>query len=301
MLQISSSQIEQLNFEPKDLSYKQCTWIGNHYNRKLGGIDVCDGKGLNGSIAPQATLDVLRLLFEAADERQTPPVFIDAGTAEGRALLYWAFSVSARRPPEFNFETINVYGFELPHKKSYEHIHRASEACAKTKLGCPVKINVVWKDVAHVESLKTELGFLNETESVLYSFWTAWSAENKDSLLALIGEEPNVVALAVYIRRGDTNSSGGPFDEQHILSQLQNHSSSSTWSIFSTVPLCRFIAGNERARSVIFSRHKQSCIENATRITLSDTLHPLCNDGFSVLDQDGWVEMCMECGGGGGG
>ena len=124
---------------------------------------------------------------------------------------------------------------------------------------------------------------------------------HKDALLALVGKEPNLVALAVYVRRGDLNSSGGPFDKQHILSQLHHQSTSSTWNIFSTVQNCRFIAGNERARAVIFSRHQRSSIQNTLEMNSqsTDAQQPVCSDGFSVLDKDGWVQMCMQCGGGG--
>ena len=103
-------------------SYTYPRWIGNIFNRKLGGIDGIHSSsqnGLNGSIGPSFMFLVFDALITASvdcgghdgEGIEEPPVMIDIGASEGRVLMHWASYVQQ----EFNLDTIEVFGVELPH------------------------------------------------------------------------------------------------------------------------------------------------------------------------------------------
>ena len=154
---------------------------------------------------------------------------------------------------------------------------------AEEKLGCRVNFNVVWKKCEDIHALRSEFSCLNTTKSVLYSFWTCWKATAKEALLALVGAESNILALAIFIKRGEKNSIGFPFNVEYILDALHKSSSNSTWTVFTKIDHCRFIGeGSETATAVVFQR-VQTYTSDASK------------------DDGQWVDMCLQCGGGGGG
>lgn len=311
---------EQFNAEQKRFFWNDCAWVGCVYGRgPLGGMDVAsnNGKGTNGSVAPQATLDVMQALQKAAAMHQrlkkAPPAFIDVGIAEGRAGLYWASLVAAIYGISSESSGINVFGIELPHLSDYKLMHSIVEKHAEAKLGCPVNFRVVWKDCLDIIALhcEPELSFLTKTASVLYCFWTAWLPQDKEALLALVSEQPNILAVAFYTKRTDKNSSDQPFNVDYILQQLCKLGSYGTWVVFEEIEGCRFIGdGHERANAVIF-RRQITCIDgemtgpvnvNSEKdVCIKGISASVHRAGFSALDKDGWVEMCLLCGGGGGG
>ena len=268
-------------------------WVSNFFGRgSLGGIDVVTAgdKGTNGSIAPKKTLNVFKALHKASEfNTGTPslPAFFDAGIAEGRAALYWASYY--RQVSGLKANCVDVYGIEQPHFSDYDKIHRSAEQKATEVLGCPVNIHVVWKKCEDMRTLRSEFGFLSTTASVVYSFWTTWHAHAKEALLVLVAAEPNVQALAVYVTSRDRDVKGQPFDEGSILKTLCQHSAFSTWRIFEIIQRCRFISGAETARAVIFQRVKSGVKPKQTP------------EHFAFLDDDGYVDMCLDCGGGTGG
>jgi hypothetical protein len=304
------------------LSWEKCRWVGNLYDARLGGIDANYDfyqKGTNGSVAPQKTLDVLQALrtaaAAAADKAVVKtPQLIDAGTSEGRALLYWACTVAQLQ--RFEPRPIYLHGFELPHLKGYRRIHRIAKKRAAKKLSCPVNINVVWKDCLDINSLSQEFDVLSENVCVLYSFWTCWYAEDKVKLLDLVAAEPNIVAIAVYLTSKDLPFDEQPFNTEFILQHLSKHSAESRWTLHTSIDGCRFIGGSETATAVVFRRMRdtEELSDTASEQEPQELLQaepavpdmPVHFDGFQVLDlgldtKDGWSDMCNECGGCGGG
>jgi hypothetical protein len=300
--------------------WDQCRWINDHYNRRLGGIDAAfsaSEKGMNGSISSQKTLDVLHALNAAAIAANPaavihPPMFIDAGASEGRALLHWAFVVTQRE----NFEPmpVEIYGFELPHLRGYRNIHKSAEKRAAKELSCRVNFRIIWKDCNDITSLSREFHVLSDRLCVLYTFWTAWFAKDKVKLLDLVAAEPNIVAIACYLTSKDKPYEGHPVDTKFILQQLSKQSAESKWTLATSIPGCRFICGNETATAVVFRRiqclgDKEQSNEGSgnqqSQGLLQANVKPVHFDGFQVLGlgpdtQDGWSDMCNECGGGGG-
>ena len=314
----SKNQSEQSTRPAEMLSWENCRWIGNHYQYSLGGIDASyssTAKGTNGSIAPEKTLQVFKALKEAAAAVPTDqgilhtPLFIDAGASEGRALLHWAFFLS--RQDGFDSSPIKVYGIELPHLRDYEKIHGTAEICAERELSCPVKIEVVWKDCKDIESLSHEFNALSDNVGVVYSFWTVWFPEDKVKLLDLIAEEPNIRALAIYLTSKDKPYKGQRIDTAFILRRLCKGGADSTWTMYKSVNKCRFIGGNETATAVVFRRTQ--CLSDgaqskhrARKQRPHDPPMQRHVEGIAVLGlgpatEDGWLDICMECGGGGGG
>ena len=299
------------------MSWEQCRWINNHYQYSLGGIDASyssKAKGTNGSIAPEKTLQVLKALKAAAAVPAdqgivNTPLFIDAGASEGRALLYWAFFLS--RQDGFDSSPIKVYGIELPHLLDYEKIHKTAEICAERELSCPVRIEIVWKDCKNIESLSHEFNALSDNVGVVYSFWTVWFPEDKVRLLDLVAAEPNIRALAVYLTFKDKPYQGQRIDTDFILRRLCKGGADSTWTTYTSFTKCRFIGGSETATAVVFRRthcmiDEAQCKDPASKQQLHDSTVPRNVEGFAVLGlgpatNDGWVDICMECGGGGGG
>jgi hypothetical protein len=278
------------------LHWQRVRWVKSVFDGQLGGIDVVSAgdAGTNGSIAPKKTLDVFEALQTVVSQRlgsKATPHFIDAGIAEGRAALYWAA------------QTIDVFGIEQAHLSDYTKIHRVAEQSAEKFLGCPVKLRVVWQNCASISvplSSLSVFAFLSTTATVLYSFWTAWLAPDKEALLALVGAEPKILALAVYVKSSDKNSLGQPFNEDYILESLCQHSQCSTWKVFSKIQRCRYIGGKETATAVIFQRLEDS----DQRVGCADAIPGLLISkphGFAFQDEDGYVDMCLNCGGGGGG
>ena len=305
------------------LTWDHCRWINNHYNLRLGGIDAAysgEEKGTNGSIAPQKTLDVLQALHAAATIAADPdavvhvPMFIDAGASEGRALLHWAFMVTQQE--DFEPKPIEVYGFELPHLRGYQEIHQSAEARAAKELSCPVHFQIVWKDCKNIRSLSQEFDGLSDRLCVLYTFWTCWYVHDKVKLLKLVAAEPTIMAMAVYLTSRDKPYKGQPFDTEFILHQLCKHSADSKWSLYTSIPGCRFICGNETATAVVLRRIvvpqgmsdnkqlKESSGNHQSQDLLEANCRPVHFDGFQVLGlgpdtKDGWSDMCNDCGGGG--
>ena len=311
---------EQTKERRSTLTWDRCRWIYNHYNLRLGGIDAAysgEEKGTNGSIAPQKTLDVLQALHAAAttaadtDDVVHVPMFIDAGASEGRALLHWAFMVTQQK--DFEPKPIEVYGFELPHLRGYQEIHQSAETRAAEELSCPVHFRIVWKDCKNIRSLSEEFYGLSDRLCVLYTFWTCWYVEDKLKLLKLVAAEPTIMAMAVYLTSRDKPYKGQPFDTEFILHQLCKHSTESKWSLYTSIPGCRFICGNETATAVVFRRiesmrDKEQSNESSDNQQSQDLLEafvrPVHFDGFQVLGlgpdtKDGWSDMCNDCGGGG--
>lgn len=305
----------------KTLTWDQCRWINDHYNRRLGGIDATYSsteKGTNGSIAPQKTLDVLQALNAAAitvaDQAAVvhTPMFIDAGASEGRALLHWAFLVTQQE--DFEPMPIEVYGFELPHLRGYQEIHKSAETRAAEELSCPVHFRIVWKDCKNFNSMSQEFDILSERLCVLYSFWTCWYAHDKVKLLKLVAAETNIIAIAVYLSSKDRLYEGHPIDTDFILHQLCKHSAESKWTLYKSIPGCRFICGGETATAVVFRRiqclrdkeqSNQRSSNQQSQELLQANVRPVHFDGYQVLGlgpdtDDGWSDMCNECGGGGG-
>ena len=296
------------------LSWTQCRWIGNHYQYRLGGIDASfatESKGTNGSITPNKTLQVLNALKAAATPAadqgtMQTPLFIDAGASEGRVLLHWAFFLS--RQEEFESRPIKVYGIELPHLRGYDDIHRTAEICATRELLCPVTIQIVWKDCKNIESLSHEFDELSENIGVVYSFWTAWYPQDKVKLLDLVAAEPNIKAIAVYLSCRDKPYQGQRIDTNFILRRLCKGSASSSWTEFQSFVGCRFICGQETVMAVVFRRIQSISDGSLSKDLTSDQeprspLMPRHVEGFAVLGlgpatEDGWLDICMECGGG---
>ena len=293
--------------------------MGTLYDLRLGGIDATfatDQKGTNGSIAPQKTIDVLQALHAAAVAASDlavvqTPLLIDAGASEGRALLYWACNVAQL---EHVKQPIDLYGFELPHLSQYKLIHRVAETRASEVLSCPVNIRVVWKDCKDITSLSHEFDFLSGSVCVLYSFWTCWYAKDKVKLLELVAAEPKIAAIAVYLTSHDLPFEDQQIDNSFITQHLSKHSEESRWTLHTSFAGCRFIAGNETATASVFRRMtnaEQSTEASDQEPKLSQAKpaapdRPVHCDGFQVLGlgpetQDGWLDMCNLCGGGGGG
>lgn len=303
-IQATSGQ-QKSKEELEKMDWRQVLWVGNFYNRSpIGGMDVVSAqdKGTNGSITPQATMLVYQALLEAfslSAGLQTTPSFIDFGIAEGRAALYWASYSRHRQRHISQAQAIHVFGIEQPHLNDYKNIHSSAELRASEQLNCPVKIHVVWKKCENIVRLQSEFDFLSSTPCVVYSFWTAWLASAKEALLALVGAEPNVHALAVYITSRDKNSIGEPFKEEYIEDILCQHSSDCTWKVFRRIPQCRFIGkGNETATAVIFHRVQTLNHEKESSSNRGIEEPESKQQGFAFLDSDGFVDMCLECGGG---
>ena len=295
------------------MTWEECRWIGNHYQNRLGGIDATydsNVKGTNGSVAPQRTLQVLQALIAAADApADKTPLLIDAGASEGRALLHWAFVLS--RQGNFDSGPITLYGIELPHLSGYGEIHRTAEICASRELSCPVNIQIVWKDCLDIESFSQEFDALSDNVGVVYSFWTAWYAEDKVKLLDLVAAEPNIKAIAVYLCSKDKPYEGQRFNTDFILQRLRMSSAESAWTTYKSFTRCRFISGKETAMAVVFRRSQRmrdeaQAEDPAREQQLITPDMPRHVEGFAVLGlvpatEDGWLDICMECGGGGGG
>jgi hypothetical protein len=291
------------------LHWQKVRWVKTIFDGKLGGIDVVSSMdaGTNGSIAPKKTLDVFEALQTAVSQylgSKATPYFIDAGIAEGRAASYWAAFARYRQGPDLQAQNIDVFGIEQAHLAIYTEIHRVVEHFAEDFLGCPVKIRVLWQDSESISdplSTFSVFDFLTTTATVVYSFWTAWLAPAKEALLALVGAEPKVLALAVFVKSSDTNSLGRPFNEDYILECLCQHSFNTNWIVFAKVQRCRFIGGRETATAVIFQRlvdsdQRAGCARNSDVIPELLTSKP---HSFAFLDEDGYVDMCLNCGGGG--
>jgi len=237
----------------------------------------------------------------------TAPVFLDAGVSEGRALLHWAYAVSQQK--DFVPQPIEIFAIELPHLKGYADIHNVAELFAERYLLCPVRIHILWKDVVEISSLRSEFDVLCKNSCVLYSFWTCWLPQDKLKLLALVATEPNIIAIAVYVTCKDLPADGRPFTKEFIQEQLcQNSSCSSTWVLHACFPECRFINGNETATAVVFRRHrmKAQSEHNKPETILVSGLVSDPWKGFEALamsqaTEDGWIDWCMDCAGGGGG
>jgi hypothetical protein len=295
----------------KILSWRDCSWISNIFYKKLGGIDAtyaADKKGTNSSIAPMAMLKVFQALLEAAGQASpkminTVPVFLDAGASEGRALLHWAYAVSQRK--DFKQQPIDLFGIELPHLTGYADIHKTAELFAERNLRCPVRMHVVWKDVIEIRSLRSEFNILCENSGVLYSFWTCWLPQDKMKLLALVAKETNIIAIAVYVTCKDLPADGRPFTKEFIQEKLCQYSScNSTWVLHASFSDCRFINGNETATAVLFRRHRieaQSAHRTQEQVLVSDPWKGYDVLALSPATEDGWIDWCMECAGGGGG
>jgi len=295
-------------------SWRDCRWISNIYYYKLGGMDAtyaADAKGTNSSIAPTATLKVFQALMEAAgkgsQKGHTAPVFLDAGASEGRALLHWAYAVSQQK--DFVPQPIEIFGIELPHLKGYADIHNVAELFAERYLLCPVRMHILWKDVVEINSLRSEFDVLCKNSCVLYSFWTCWLPQDKLKLLALAATEPNIIAIAVYVTCKDLPAHGRPFDKEFIQEKLCHYSScKSTWVLHARFPECRFINGSETATAVVFRRQSmetQSANKKKKRILGSQLVSDPWK-GYEALaitkaTEDGWIDWCMDCAGGGGG
>lgn len=239
------------------------------------------------------------------------PLFIDAGASEGRALLHWAFFLS--RQDGFDSNPIKVYGIELPHLRGYEKIHRTAEIFAEKELSCPVNIEVIWKDCKNIESLSHEFNALSDNVGVVYSFWTVWFPEDKVKLLDLVAAEPNIKAIAVYLSSKDKPYQGQRIDTHFILRRLCKGSgrADSTWTMYKSFTKCRFVCGAETVMAVVFRRTQSMNGGAQLNDRASDQephapLTPRHVEGFAVLGlgpatEDGWLDICMECGGGGGG
>jgi hypothetical protein len=294
--------------EQRQLSWNDCRWISNLFDRSpLGGIDAtASGKGMNGSISPSATIVVLEALQAAGGST----ALIDAGCSEGRALLHWASLVAwHQRAPQ----AINLYGFDLPHLKMYRCIHNTAEGIAQKHLGIEVRFNCVWKDCIDMTSLQSEFAVLSNERCVIYSFWTAWYAEDKLKLLKLIRAETNITAIAVYFTTKDFRCRDQKFSAEFILAQLGHNSTSHSWTLFKRVPKCRFIRGNETATALVFKKVQKepslaTCETQHTQAlsvkdACFDTSKPVHWDGIEVIGsgvcQDNWLDTCNECGGGG--
>jgi hypothetical protein len=313
----STHQSHQPARPSESLSWEQCRWIGNLYHNRLGGIDASyssTAKGTNGSIAPQKTLQVLKALKAAAAAATDQgiahtPLFIDAGASEGRALLHWAFLLS--RQDGFDSSPIKVYGIELPHLRGYEEIHRTAEIFAERELLCPVNIEVIWKDCKNIESLSHEFTALSDNVGVVYSFWTVWFPDDKVKLLDLVAAEPNIKAISVYLSSQDKPYQGQRIGTDFILRRLCKGSADSTWTMYKSFTKCRFVGGAETVMAVVFSRTRSMNGGAQLNDRASDQephapLTPRHVEGFAVLGlgpatEDGWLDICMECGGGGGG
>jgi len=294
------------------LTWEECRWIGNHYQHRLGGIDASYAfvKGTNGSITPQKTLQVLQALIAAADApADQNPLLIDAGASEGRALLHWAFVLS--RQGNYDSGPINLYGIELPHLSGYGLIHRTAEMRASRELSCPVNIQMVWKDCLDIDSFSQEFDALSDNVGVVYSFWTVWYPEDKVKLLDLVAAEPNIKAIAIYLCSKDDPYQGQRFDTDFILKRLRLRSAESTWTTYKSFARSRFISGKETAMAVVFRRTQRirdgtQAEDHARDQQCSAPGMPRHVEGFTVLGlgpatEDGWLDVCMECGGGGGG
>jgi hypothetical protein len=158
-----------------------------------------------------------------------------------------------------------------------------------------------------MEALSCEFDVLSERLCVLYTFWTAWFTKDKVKLLDLVAAEPNILAIAVYLTSQDKPYEGQPFNTKFILQQLSAHNPESKWTLYKSIPGCRFICGNETATAVVF-RRMQSMVssDQQCQVLLQANGQPVHFEGFQVLGlgpntQDGWLDMCNVCAGGGGG
>ena len=238
--------------------------VSDFYGRTLGGIDAIhssEQKGLNGSIGPSFMLLVFEALLDAVqsdgfEALETPPVMIDFGASEGRALMTWA--VFARFI--FKIIVIDLFGVELPHyRENLQRIHEAACKHIGGKLDCSLNIDVVWKDCNDMKALKDDFPVLQRRLGVVYSFWTSWLPEDKQKLLALVANHPNIMALAVYVKRNDGHSTTGEsFDGNFICKYLENHSAASAghiWRVSFQKPGCKFIgSGSETATALVLKR-----------------------------------------------
>jgi hypothetical protein len=237
----------------------------------------------------------------------TAPVFLDAGVSEGRALLHWAYAVSQQK--KFVPQPLEMYGIELPHLTGYADIHNVAELFAERNLQCPVRMHIVWKEVTEIDSMRSEFDILCQNSCVLYSFWTCWLPQDKLKLLALAAMEPNIIAIAVYVTCKDLSADGRPFNKEFIQKKLCQFSScNSSWVLHASFPQSRFINGNETATAVVFRRHRmeaQSANEKKRKILGSGLVSDPWK-GYEALaitqaTEDGWIDWCMDCAGGGGG
>lgn len=245
-------------------------WIGNIFNRKLGGIDGTHSssqKGLNGSIGPGFMFNVFDALVTASEKcdrhdengKERPPVLIDIGASEGRVLMHWASYVHTI----FNLNQIEVFGVEFPHyQANLQRIHEAVGKCVETRLNASVKLQMVWKDCNNIEALEAEFPILQRHSAVVYSFWTSWFPKDKEKLLSLVAAQKNITALAVYLKRVDGKSTTGEsFDENFICRFLDRCSPDHAWTISFRKDGCKFIGkGNESATAFVFKRTKKSSI-----------------------------------------
>jgi hypothetical protein len=223
----------------------------------MDAVHATEQQGSNGSINSTDTLKIFKALVLAANQRSGSnshhPMMIDAGTAEGRAMMHWAALTSDIIPKK---DQISLYGFERPgYQTALTYIHKSIAIKAEEKLHRPVQLHVQFKECQQISRLSDEFPMSGETSWVVYSFWTAWFPSDKEKLLLLIASEPKVAAFAIYLQRFDKRSTTGEvFDSQFILEFLRRNSPDQ-WNVFFQKKACRFIGdGNETANAVVFQR-----------------------------------------------
>jgi len=129
--------------------------------------------------------------------------------------------------------------------------------------------------------------------------------------LDLVAAEPNIKAIAVYLCSKDEPYEGQRFNTDFILRRLCMSSAESSWTTYKSFTRCRFISGKETAMAIVFRRTQRmgggaQADDPARDQQLIAPGMPRHVEGFTVLGlgpatEDGWLDICMECGGGGGG